>query len=86
MPINWKSWRTYLKETSKAVNGIVHIHGQLRKRFCPGSSENSEMRHQKRSAKENKRELRNKKKKTPSRNARNLAVLLAGETFSNLFS
>ena len=36
--------------------------------------------------KENKRKLRNRKKKTLLKNARNLAVLLAGETFSNLFS
>ena len=75
-----------LKETSKAVNGIMHVHEQLRKRFCPGSSENAEMKRQKRSAKENKRKLRNRKKKALLKNARNLAVLLAGETFSNLFS
>ena len=30
--------------------------------------------------------LRNRKKKMLLKNARNLAVLLAGETFSNLFS
>ena len=75
-----------LKETSKAVNEIMHVHEQLRKRFCPGSSENAEMKRQKRSAKENKHKLRNSKKKTLLKNARNLAVLLAGETFSNLFS
>ena len=44
-----------LKET---VNGIMHAHGQLRKRFCSGSPENAEMKRQKRSAKENKRKLR----------------------------
>ena len=75
-----------LKETSKAVNGIMHVHGQPKKRFFPGSSENAEIKPQKRSAKENKRELRNRKKKTLLKNARNLAVLLAGETFLNLFS
>ena len=75
-----------LKETSTAVNRIMHVHRQLRKRFCPGSSENAEMKRQKRSAKENKCELRNKNNKTLLKNARNLAVLLAGETFSNLFS
>ena len=75
-----------LKETSKAVNGIMHVHEEVRKRFCPGSSENAEMKRQKRSSKENKRKLRNRKKKTLLKNARNLAVLLAGETFSNLFS
>ena len=36
-----------LRETSKAVNGIMHVHGQLRKKFCPGSSENAEMKRQK---------------------------------------
>ena len=39
-----------LKETSKTVNGIMHVHGQLRKRFPPGFSENAEMKRQKRSA------------------------------------
>ena len=33
-----------LKETSKTVNGIMHVHGQLRKRFSPGFSENGEMK------------------------------------------
>ena len=81
-----KKLENILKEPSKAVNGIMHVHGQLRKRFCPGSSENAETKRQKRSAKENKRKLQNRKKTMLLKNAKDLAVLLAGETFSNLFS
>ena len=33
------------------VNGIMHVHGQLRKKFCSGSPENAEMKRQKKKCK-----------------------------------
>ena len=64
----------------------MHVHNQLRKRYCPAASENAEDRRKKRRKEENKRKSKKRKQEILLRNSQALASLITGSAVEHRFS